>query len=149
MARLKIKEGGVWYYAGYGYSGVSGYSGSQFVGSSGYSGSGVSGYSGYSGISGYSGYSGKSGYSGISGYSGSGTSGYSGPTYGWKGAYNAGTAYVPRDTAQYLGASYVCIQSGTGQTPAPSGTSYWDLLTASGYSGISGYSGASGYAIYQ
>ena len=105
MARLKIKEGGVWYYTGYGESGASGYSGysgSDFVGSSGYSGySGVSGYSGYSGESGYSGYSGISGYSGKSGYSGysgySGESGYSGYSgisgYSGKSGYSGVSGY--------------------------------------------------------
>jgi len=47
MGRLKIRQGGSWYYAGYGTQGDSGYSGY-----SGYSGSGISGYSGYSGVSG-------------------------------------------------------------------------------------------------
>jgi hypothetical protein len=137
-----------------GYSGISGYSGySGISGYSGYSGSGISGYSGYSGATSTSGYSGYSGQSGYSGYSGSGISGYSGysggagTSYPWKGAYGAGTAYSINDCVSYNGAGYVCIQAGTGQQP-DTATTYWNLLTASGYSGKSGYSGYSGISGY-
>ena len=160
-----------------GYSGISGYSG--YSGISGFSGAdgatgdtGISGYSGFSGYSGISGYSGAdgatgtSGYSGISGYSGAtgaeGTSGYSGYSgisgysgaegtqFDWKGAWVVGTAYVLNDCVEYNGSGYVAIQAGTGNTPDPAGTAYWDLLVeagTSGYSGISGYSGYSGAGI--
>ena len=32
----------------------------------------------------------------------------------WKGAYNAGTAYVIDDVVSYNGSSYVCILASTG-----------------------------------
>jgi hypothetical protein len=138
--------------SGYSGAGTSGYSGvSGYSGKSGYSGSGVSGYSGlnsgYSGRSGYSGTSGYSGYSGKSGYSGSGVSGYSGLAYPWEGTWLSGTLYQVNDTVGYLGNGYVSIQSGVGQTPVPSGTPYWNLVSSSGYSGVA-VSGLTGTKVY-
>ena len=39
----------------------------------------------------------------------------------WKGAYNAGTAYIVDDVVSYNGSSYVCIQASTGNLPTSSG----------------------------
>jgi hypothetical protein len=103
MARLKINNGGVWQYVGWGEIGTTGYTG----------------YTGYTGL-GETGYTGYTGYTGITGYTGT--------EFTWRGAYNAGTAYSVNNTVQYNGSGYVCIQAGTGQTPAPAGTAYWDLL---------------------
>jgi hypothetical protein len=49
----------------------------------------------------------------------------SGVPYVYKGAYNAGTAYVQGNEVSYGGNYYVCQLGGTGQTPAPAGTSHW------------------------
>ena len=53
----------------------------------------------------------------------------------WQGTYNAGTAYVINDGVTYLGTSYICIQNGTGQTPDPTGTAYWEVLALKGTNG--------------
>ena len=42
----------------------------------------------------------------------------------WKGAYNAGTAYIIDDVVSYNGSSYVCIQASTGNLPT--NTTYWN-----------------------
>jgi len=53
----------------------------------------------------------------------------------WEGTYNAGTPYVVNDAVAYQGTSYICIQNGTGQTPNPSGTAYWEVLALKGTDG--------------
>lgn len=52
------------------------------------------------------------------------------------GAYSAGTTYALNEVVTYDGSSYVCILSGTGQTPSSSPT-YWMLLSAKGDIGTS------------
>jgi len=53
----------------------------------------------------------------------------------WQGTYNAGTAYALNDAVVYNGSSFICIQAGTGQTPAVGGTAYWDDLANKGADG--------------
>lgn len=48
-----------------------------------------------------------------------------------RGAYSAGTAYVPNDKVTHSSASWVNIKAGTGQTPAL-GSRYWALQPQSG-----------------
>ena len=61
----------------------------------------------------------------------------------WKGTYNAGVAYVKNDAVVYQSASYIALQSTTGNTPS-SGSSYWDLLADQGATGQQGNDGAPG-----
>jgi hypothetical protein len=49
----------------------------------------------------------------------------SGVPYVYKGAYSGSVAYVQGNEVSYNGNYYICILGGTGQTPAPAGTSYW------------------------
>jgi len=51
----------------------------------------------------------------------------------WKGAYNAGTAYIIDDVVSYNGSSYVCIQASTGNLPTV--TTYWNQMSAKGTDG--------------
>jgi|TARA_B100000900_G_scaffold315551_1_gene274453 hypothetical protein len=51
----------------------------------------------------------------------------------WKGAYNAGTAYIVDDVVSYNGSSYVCIQASTGNLPT--NTTYWNQMSAKGTDG--------------
>ena len=51
----------------------------------------------------------------------------------WKGAYNAGTAYIVDDVVSYNGSSYVCIQASTGNLPTV--TTYWNQMSAAGSDG--------------
>ncbi len=53
----------------------------------------------------------------------------------WRGTYSAGTAYAIDDAVTYNGSSFICIQAGTGQTPATGGTAYWDDLATKGADG--------------
>ena len=48
----------------------------------------------------------------------------------WKGAYNAGTAYVIDDVVSYNGSSYVCIAATTGNLPTV--TAKWNLMAEGG-----------------
>ena len=48
----------------------------------------------------------------------------------WKGAYNAGTAYVIDDVVSYNGSSYVCIDATTGNLPTV--TAKWNLMAEGG-----------------
>ena len=61
----------------------------------------------------------------------------------WKGTYNAGVAYVKNDAVVYQSASYIALQSTTGNTPS-SGSSYWDLLADQGDTGQNGQNGQDG-----
>ena len=45
----------------------------------------------------------------------------------WKGAYSSSTAYVVDDVVSHTSSSWVCVQNGTGQTPAD-GSSYWQVM---------------------
>jgi hypothetical protein len=51
----------------------------------------------------------------------------------WKGAYNAGTAYVIDDVVSYNGSSYVCIAATTGNLPTV--TAKWNQMSAAGTDG--------------
>ena len=51
----------------------------------------------------------------------------------WKGAYNAGTAYVIDDVVSYNGSSYVCISATTGNLPTV--TAKWNQMSAAGTNG--------------
>ena len=51
----------------------------------------------------------------------------------WKGAYNAGTAYVIDDVVSYNGSSYVCIDATTGNLPTV--TAKWNQMSAAGTNG--------------
>ena len=51
----------------------------------------------------------------------------------WKGAYNAGTAYVIDDVVSYNGSSYVCIDATTGNLPTV--TAKWNQMSAAGTDG--------------
>jgi len=51
----------------------------------------------------------------------------------WKGAYNAGTAYVIDDVVSYNGSSYVCIAATTGNLPTV--TAKWNQMSAAGTNG--------------
>ena len=120
------------------------------AGVSGYSGFSGTGISGYSGKTGNSGYSGESGYNGDSGYSGnSGNSGYSGISFYFQDVYDNSATYNLNDVVTFRGASYICISVTPITSYSPLYTSYWSVLTPSGYSGdtgLSGYSGISGYS---
>lgn len=52
----------------------------------------------------------------------------------WKGTYNPATAYVLDDAVAYNGASYICIQAGTGKQPDTNPT-YWAILAQKGGDG--------------
>ncbi len=66
-----------------------------------------------------------------------GAAGPAGPTgINWRGFYNAATPYLVDDGASYFGASYICIQAGTGNTPAVGGTAYWDEIAIKGAAGV-------------
>lgn len=45
--------------------------------------------------------------------------------FAWTPAYSTSTTYAVGDIVTYSGNIYVCIQAGTGQTPAFPSTSYW------------------------
>ena len=62
----------------------------------------------------------------------------------WQGDYSATTAYSLNDAVTYQGSSYICIQAGTGQTPAVGGTTYWNDLANKGDQGIQGVQGIQG-----
>ncbi len=49
----------------------------------------------------------------------------------WRGTYSASLLYQVNDVVLSSGIQYVCIQAGTGQTPASSAT-YWQASTAAG-----------------
>ena len=53
----------------------------------------------------------------------------------WQGTYSAATAYALNDAVTYNGSSFICIQAGTGNTPAVGGTAYWDDLAVKGTDG--------------
>jgi hypothetical protein len=74
-----------------------------------------------------------------------GATGPTGPGFAWKGAYNAGTAYVVNDVVSYTdGSTYVCILAGTGH--APTNATYWTLFTSVGATGATGGAGSAGAA---
>ena len=107
---------------------------------------GATGPTGPTGLTGLTGVTGPTGSNAIlTGATGpTGPTGTTGTQYPWKGTYNAGTAYVVNDCIDYLGNGYVCIQAGTGQTPDPAGTAYWNLLVQRGATGTTGVTGATG-----
>lgn len=49
----------------------------------------------------------------------------------WRGNWDNSTEYNVYDIVEYLGSSYICLQTHTGQTPAQS-TPYWSLLALGG-----------------
>jgi hypothetical protein len=74
-----------------------------------------------------------------------GATGPTGPGFAWKGAYNAGTAYVVNDVVSYTdGSTYVCILAGTGH--APTNATYFSLFTSVGNTGATGGAGSPGAA---
>jgi hypothetical protein len=69
-----------------------------------------------------------------------GPTGPTGPGFAWKGAYNAGTAYVINDVVSYTdGSTYVCTASTTGHVPT--NASFWALFTSVGVTGATGPTG--------
>jgi hypothetical protein len=74
-----------------------------------------------------------------------GATGPTGPGFAWKGAYNAGTAYVVNDVASYTdGNTYVCTAPTTGHVPT--NASFWALFTSAGATGATGGAGSPGAA---
>lgn len=65
-----------------------------------------------------------------------GTNGTNGTSLVARGAYNAGTAYVPGDVVSYNGSSYINSVASTGQVPTNG--AYWTLLALKGTDGIDG-----------
>jgi hypothetical protein len=68
--------------------------------------------------------------------------GLTGQGYTAKGAYAAGTAYVPYDVVYFSGNSYRCKANTTGNTPT--NTTYWELLTL-GFVAQGAYSASTTY----
>ena len=62
-----------------------------------------------------------------------GDTGATGTSFVWKGAYDNGTAYTPRDTVSYLGSSYTNILASTGNLPT--NPTYWELMVQRGDDG--------------
>jgi hypothetical protein len=59
-----------------------------------------------------------------------GTNGTDGISFLWKGAYSAGTTYVPNDVVSYNGSSYICILASTGNLPTDA--TYFSLVAQKG-----------------
>ena len=63
----------------------------------------------------------------------------------WKGQWQERASYVPGDGSQYVGSSYICIESHTASIDnAPPNSSFWSLMAAQGEKGESGETGAQG-----
>jgi len=104
---------------------------------------GPQGNTGPTGPQGAQGDTGPAGAQGIQGIQGvAGADGISGLEY--KGAYNAGTAYVTNDLVTYAGSGYVNIVGCTGVDP--SHTANWGLLVLEGAPGPQGIQGLIGPA---
>jgi hypothetical protein len=74
-----------------------------------------------------------------------GPTGPAGSGFQWKGAYNAGTAYVLNDVVSYTdGSTYVCTALTTGHVPT--NATYWALYTSAGATGATGGAGSPGAA---
>ena len=71
-----------------------------------------------------------------------GTDGADGSGLVWKGDYSGSTSYVINDVVQYNGASYICIQSGSGD--APTNPAFWEMIADKGANGRDGIDGATG-----
>jgi hypothetical protein len=72
-----------------------------------------------------------------------GPTGSPGVGFNWRGAYNAGTAYVVNDVVSFTdGSNYICILATTGH--APGNATYWSLYTSVGATGTPGSTGAPG-----
>ena len=68
----------------------------------------------------------------------------------WKGAYSAGTSYLPRDLVQSGGSTWVNIAASTGVAPPTYPTTSnakWDLVSAPGLSNTVGLSAVKGNVI--
>ena len=62
-----------------------------------------------------------------------------GPSYVWRGAYNARVAYPAGSVVVSNGSSYVArVAVPKGRAPSGTGTSYWGLLAAAGVTGRAG-----------
>ena len=62
-----------------------------------------------------------------------GEDGTNGISFSWKGAYDAGTAYLVNDTVSYNGSSYICILASTGNLPT--NATYWTVMAQKGTDG--------------
>ena len=68
-----------------------------------------------------------------------------GAGFSWRGGWDSGTLYNLNDSVEYLGSSYVAIQSGTNHLPdAGSPNAYWELYAVKGDQGIQGIQGIQG-----
>lgn len=136
LPAMKAWDGAIWVVAPQGATGPQGPIGpTGATGATGATGpQGIQGDQGIQGIQGIQGDQGLQGDQGIQGIQGiQGVQGDKG--LNWLGAYSGATAYVLDDAVSYQGASYVCIQAGTGNTPAVGGTAFWDELAVKGADG--------------
>lgn len=62
------------------------------------------------------------------------------PGLTWRGDYDNATAYAVNDGVAYLGQSYICTATSTGNLPTD--TDFWNILASKGVDGVGFYSGA-------
>lgn len=99
---------------------------------------------GLPGQDGLNGINGKDGLDGINGRDGlNGRDGKDGQGYVWRGDYSPSVAYLPYDTVNYLGSTYVCVKNARNNPPNASRT-FWNLMAAAGSPGAAGQSGTGG-----
>lgn len=111
---------------------------------------GIQGPAGADGLAGPTGPQGPQGPAGPQGVQGAvGPTGPTGPQgvagsdgLVFRGEYDNGTAYIPKDLVTYGGSGYVCRVATTGNLPTD--TAYWDLLVLQGAPGPAGVAGPTG-----
>lgn len=104
------------------------------------------GLPGKDGLNGLNGRDGKDGLPGRDGLNGlNGRDGKDGKGYVWQGDYSPSVAYLPYDTVNYLGSTYVCIKDSRNNPPNASRT-FWNLMAAAGSPGATGPAGPAGPA---
>lgn len=68
----------------------------------------------------------------------------------WRGTWSGVTGYLVDDIAFYNGATYICIQAHTNQTPVVGGNAYWSDFAKQGAKGAlwrGAWSGATAYVV--
>ncbi len=93
------------------------------------------------GVAGPAGASGTPGTAGVNGVDG--VDGAQGPKgANWRGAYDAGTAYLVDDLVSYNGSTFICIEECSGNLPTSE--TYWSLFASRGDQGVQGIQGLQG-----
>ncbi len=93
------------------------------------------------GPTGFRGSQGESGPQGDRGLEGrAGEAGTPGEGFTWRGKWQSGTGYKPRDCVEHQGSSFVCVAE-TSNTPGAA-ASGWDLMAKKGDDGLNSFGGS-------